>query len=113
MTRDVVVQLWAGVQVVRRLPFMPADVDAMSDAQVETWLRKLGVNTTNLTIAQQRTSLKAWPTQGDLDALATAMTAANDGVRPTARVLEETNLPNPASGRGAAGSVPRSARRWP
>ncbi len=44
------------------------------------------------------------PELADLDAIATAWTAANDGVRPSVRILEEANLPNRA--RGPAGSAP-------
>lgn len=39
-----------------------------------------------------------------LDSYATAFISANDGVRPSVRVLERVGFP---SGRGAAGSVPR------
>ena len=105
MTRSVVVQLWSGTTVVRRLRFAAADqashVDSMSDEAVTQNLRRLGV-AVPAEIAEQRARLKAWPTQADLDAIATAHIAANDGVRPVARVLEDSSLPG---GRlGAAGS---------
>lgn len=49
------------------------------------------------------------PSQPELDAIATAMTASNDGVRPVVRVVEQFRLPR-ARGVGGvggpAGSVP-------
>ena len=45
------------------------------------------------------------PTQAELDELATAWTAHNDGIRPVVRVLEESA--NPGRRVGAAGTVPR------
>lgn len=45
------------------------------------------------------------PTPAELDAIATAWTAANDGVRPVVRVLEASNLPS-IGARGPAGSPP-------
>jgi hypothetical protein len=52
------------------------------------------------------------PTQADLDAIATAWIAANDGVRPSVRVLEQSNVPSPASLHGPAGSPPHKVRAW-
>jgi len=66
----VVVTLWSGPQVVRRLG--PDDSD---------------------------------PSAEELDAIATAMTAPNDGVRPVVRVVEVATVPRRSL--GAAGSVPR------
>jgi len=45
------------------------------------------------------------PTVAELDAIATAMTASNDGIRPVVRLLEQAGIPG--AGLGAAGSVPR------
>ncbi len=45
------------------------------------------------------------PTQADLDAIAVAWTASNDGVRPAVRVLQQSSLPGRSL--GPAGSVPR------
>src|SRR4051794_38039017 len=108
VTRRVVVQLWCGPRTVRRLRFpaadQPAYVDTMSDADVASNLRRLGVQMPALASAEDhRTRLRDWPTQSDLDAIATAWTAANDGVRPNVRVLEHSGLP---FRRGPAGSVP-------
>ena len=60
-----------------------ADVDAMTDTDVRLALRKLNVATTDLDTDARRERLKAWPTIEDLDAMATAWTPCNDGVRPS------------------------------
>ncbi len=65
-----IVQLWTGAKVVRRLG--PGDPE---------------------------------PTPADLDAIAVAWTAWNDGVRPVARVLATTTVPGRSL--GVPGSVPR------
>lgn len=88
MIRDVVVTMWDGPHRVHRLLFAPEDVDTMDDVQVQRGLRKLGVSPLPATVLEQRARLKGWPTQADVDAIATAWTGANDGVRPVVRVLE-------------------------
>jgi hypothetical protein len=113
VTRTVVVTLWSGAHVVRRLRFaeadQPARVDTMSDGQVTANLRRLEV-AVPATAAERRARLAEWPTQADLDAIATAWTASNDGVRPVVRVLEQATIGR-STGVGldadAAGSVPR------
>ncbi len=45
------------------------------------------------------------PTVAELDAIATAMTARNDGIRPVVRLMEEPTIPG--RGLGVPGSVPR------
>lgn len=104
MIREVVVLLWSGLQTVQRLDYTAADVDLMSDALVAKHLSKLGM-TIPEDVAEQRLRLQGWPTVADLDAIATAFTAANDGVRPIVRVLDASTLP--ARSLGPAGTVPR------
>lgn len=43
------------------------------------------------------------PTVDELDAIAAEWTPANDGVRPSVRLLERTTIPGRS---GAAGSIP-------
>lgn len=45
------------------------------------------------------------PTVAELDAIATALIASNDGIRPVIRILERSGIPG--GGLGVAGSVPR------
>lgn len=92
MSRQVVVELWTGARVVRRLRFSDDDqishVEQMSDREVTANLKRLGVEPpTN--IADQRIRLASWPLQSDLDAIATSWIAENDGVRPSVRVLDK------------------------
>ncbi len=103
MTRDVVVQLWTGARLAQRLRFTAADVDTMSDVEVAKQLRALGVPLP-ATVVEQRARLKGWPTQADLDAIATAWLPWNDGVLPVVRVLEAA----PFGRRRAAGGTPSS-----
>jgi hypothetical protein len=63
----------------------------MSDGAVVRNLRRLGVDLP-ATDEARRDRLADWPTQADLDAIATAWTASNDGVRPVVRVLEATRV---------------------
>jgi hypothetical protein len=105
--RDVVAELWSGAVRVHRLDFMASDVPAMSDAEVARQLRRLGVTPLPTEVADQRTRLEGWPTQADLDAIATAYLAWSDGVRPTVRVIEVATFggrPSAAGGAPAGGS---------
>ena len=75
MIRTVIVQLWTGPQIVKRL--------GSSDPN---------------------------PTQAELDAIAVAWTAWNEGVRPVVRVVEQVRLPalrGVGGAAGPAGSVPQ------
>jgi hypothetical protein len=93
--------------IIRRLRLsaadQPAHVDLMDDTAVLANLRRLGVDSIPDTSEQQRARLKAWPTSADLDAIATAWTPRNRGVRPTVRILEHARRPRVS---GPAGSMP-------
>jgi hypothetical protein len=105
--RTVVAQLWSGPVIIRRLRLSAADqaahVDLMDDTAIAANLRRLGVARIPDTLEQQRARLKTWPTPADLDAIATAWTSRNQGVRPTVRVLEHARRPRVS---GPAGSMP-------
>lgn len=108
--RAIVVQTWTGPVEVRRLPFMPEDVDVMDDTTVVGHLRQIGLKVPAGTEAQRAARLREFPTQADLDHIATRATPENDGVRPTARVLEVMPSMRSSGVRGsagAAGSLPR------
>lgn len=109
--RAVVVNLWTGAVVVRRLGpenVRPARAAAMSEVDVAKALRAYDVAFAGLTVAQMRDRLIAFPTQADLDAIAVAWTPWNDGAMPTVRVLESASIP--ARSRGPAGTVPGRSR---
>lgn len=110
MVRKVVVQLWTGAVEVRRLRFDTAGqaghVDAMHDTAITANLRRLDI-APPATPEERRARLRNWPTQADLDEIATAWTASNDGVRPAVRVLEEMpSLRGEGIGAGTAGARP-------
>lgn len=84
VVREVVAELWTGAVVLVRLG-LGAKVEVDGEQVLFTDLD-----------AEQLTTY--------LDAFATNLTAANDGVRPSVRVLERVGFP---TGRGAAGTVPR------
>lgn len=110
MKRQVVVMLWDGAVVVRPVGLsrdgQVASVAALSDATIERSLRKLNVTPLPATPDERRTRLRDWPTQADVDTIATSWTARNGGVRPRVRILEVATLPSGLSG-GPAGTMIR------
>jgi hypothetical protein len=86
--RKVVATMWDGPRAV--VMKLPDDVAALSDEEVNGWLRALElVPPADTTMAVRRARLASFPTQADLDQIATTMTAWNDGIRPVVRVIEK------------------------
>ncbi|MEJ7785573.1 MAG: hypothetical protein WKF96_12280 [Solirubrobacteraceae bacterium] len=108
MSRTIIAELWTGAVVVRPIGLSAAEqalrATTLSDAEVSASLGRLGVVVPD-TEAERRATLAGWPSLADLDAIATAMTASNDGVRPVVRVLEMATVPGRS--RGKPGQVPR------
>ncbi|MEJ7783810.1 MAG: hypothetical protein WKF96_03335 [Solirubrobacteraceae bacterium] len=55
-------------------------------------------------VVRRLAAADAAPSLAELDQIATAMVARNDGIRPVVRVLERSGI---GGGLGAPGSVPR------
>lgn len=81
--RTVVLTMWDGPRVVARL----GPVAGLSDEEITRRLRGLNITVPG-TPEERLARLAGYPTGPDLNALARIYTATNDGVRPTARVLE-------------------------
>jgi len=92
--RTVVVQMWDGPRAVARL--------GLTDEEITRRLRGLNITVPG-TPEERLARLAGYPGDPDLNALARIYTATNDGVRPTARVLESTTI---GSRRAAGGVTP-------
>ena len=99
--RDVVVELFAGALLAHRLPSVDA-IATLTDAQVAKELNAVNALSAVMTPAERRARLLAYPTQADLDAVATTWMPWGEGVRPVVRVVERF----PFSRSRPAGTVP-------
>jgi hypothetical protein len=105
--RTVIVELWTGALAVQR--FGPAvtveQLAVLTDADVLARLQAVGASAIPATAEGRRERLAGYPTPADLDAVASDWTSANDGVKPTVRVLEQA--PHFKRMTAGAGAIPR------